>query len=144
MKGTTVQIISVGYESRSLEELVQVLQRAGVELLLDVRELPLSRRKGFSKTPLSNRLTESGIEYRHVKVAGNPYRQQRGNTERCLALYSAHLTRNPTIVSEVVSHLEDASKVAVLCVEHEHSACHRSILIEKLRQRLRRLEIQRV
>jgi hypothetical protein len=48
------------------------LRGAGVERLIDVRKLPLSRRRGFSKTALGLALRESGIEHIHVKALGNP------------------------------------------------------------------------
>ena len=46
-------VFTIGYERRSPEELVRGLTDAGVTLLADVRELPLSRRPGFSKTALA-------------------------------------------------------------------------------------------
>ena len=45
---------------------------AGVERVIDVRALPLSRRPGFSKTPLRGALEEAGIEYVHLKALGTP------------------------------------------------------------------------
>jgi uncharacterized protein (DUF488 family) len=41
-------IYTVGYESTSLPSVVEALRSRGVETLIDVRELPLSRRAGFS------------------------------------------------------------------------------------------------
>jgi uncharacterized protein (DUF488 family) len=49
----TTKLVTVGYEWRSLGELVDALRAAGVERLIDVRELPLSRRRGFSKTSVT-------------------------------------------------------------------------------------------
>lgn len=70
-------IVSVGYERRSVEDLVSVLIDYGVRKLLDVREAPVSRRQGFSKRSLAARLDEAGIEYRHLRIAGNPHRRLR-------------------------------------------------------------------
>ena len=57
----TPKLFTVGYEGRALDELITELVDAGVERLIDVRELPLSRRRGFSKTPLSEALQAVGI-----------------------------------------------------------------------------------
>src|SRR3954466_2864574 len=45
---------------------------AGVERVIDVRALPLSRRPGFSKSPLRAALEQAGIEYVHLKALGTP------------------------------------------------------------------------
>jgi len=65
-----VSLTTIGYEGVSVEAFIGTLARARVTLLLDVRELPSSRRKGFSKTPLSEALREVGIEYRHERALG--------------------------------------------------------------------------
>ena len=43
-------IVSIGYEKRSIEDLIDLLVDNAVELLVDVRLNPISRKKGFSKT----------------------------------------------------------------------------------------------
>ena len=54
---------TIGYERASLDDVVGALRAAGIRTLLDVRELPLSRRAGFSKSPLRAALQEAGIDY---------------------------------------------------------------------------------
>ena len=65
-------VISVGYQQRTLEELLELLQSYNVNVLVDVRLTPISRKRGFSKTALSNALSAVGIEYRHERELGNP------------------------------------------------------------------------
>jgi uncharacterized protein (DUF488 family) len=72
-----VTLFTIGHEGRSLDELVDELARAGVNRLVDVRQLPLSRRRGFSKTALGETLHIAGIEYVHVKALGNPKAEPR-------------------------------------------------------------------
>jgi uncharacterized protein (DUF488 family) len=72
------RLYTVGYQGRSLAELLDSLSRAEVQRVVDVRELPLSRKPGFSKTALAAALAERGIEYVHVKPLGNP----KANRER--------------------------------------------------------------
>ena len=67
-----MKIFTIGYEGATVPEVITALKRAGVERVIDVRALPLSRRPGFSKTPLRNALGESGIDYVHLKALGTP------------------------------------------------------------------------
>ena len=47
-----MRIFTIGYEGTTVPEFITALRRAGVERVIDVRALPLSRRPGFSKSPL--------------------------------------------------------------------------------------------
>src|SRR3569833_4579530 len=67
-----MRIFTIGYEGATMDEFIGALQRAGVKRIIDVRALPLSRRPGFSKTPLKGALDEAGIEYLHLKALGTP------------------------------------------------------------------------
>ena len=125
------KIVSLGYERRSIDELVGILSGYGVAKLLDIRELPLSRRKGFSKSTLSVHLEEAGIEYLHLRAAGNPYRKHKASIGRCLQLYTRYLEKNPEIVEALALELSN-KPIAVFCYEREHECCHRSILLKAL------------
>jgi uncharacterized protein (DUF488 family) len=131
IKSGSPLLVSIGYEQRTVEELIDLLKKHRVKKLLDVRELPLSRRKGFSKTALSLRLADAGIEYLHLRAAGNPYRHEGRNPEHCLQLYKAHLRKNPKIVETVADEIT-RSRIATLCYERQHARCHRSILVDAL------------
>ena len=127
-------IVSIGYEGRTPDGLIALLLEQRVERVIDVRELPLSRRRGFSKTALAQRLASAGIEYRHLRIAGNPHRQHRGNPEKCLAMYERHLHAHPEVIDAITAEA-DVRRVAFLCVERDHEACHRSRLLRALRRR---------
>lgn len=65
-------IFTIGYEGATQAEVIAALSAAGVELLIDVRAVPLSRRPGFSKNVLASGLREAGIDYIHLKALGTP------------------------------------------------------------------------
>src|SRR4051794_19801554 len=67
-----MRIFTIGYEGTTVPEFVATLKSAGVARVIDVRALPLSRRPGFSKSPLKAALEEVGIEYLHLKALGTP------------------------------------------------------------------------
>ena len=67
-----MRIFTIGYEGTTVPEFIAALKQAGVERVIDVRALPLSRRPGFSKSGLKAALEEAGIEYVHLKALGTP------------------------------------------------------------------------
>lgn len=136
-------IVSVGYERRSVEELLELLAAHGVEKLVDIRELPLSRRQGFSKRQLARSLGLAGIEYLHLRAAGNPFRKERADVERCLQLYESYLEEHPEVLEVIGAELAEGT-VAFLCYERRHDCCHRSVLLDALIHQGRSLEVVRV
>jgi len=139
----TTLVASIGYQERSVGELIDALHEFDIEKVIDIRELPLSRRKGFSKTTLGKHLAQAGITYRHLREAGNPYRKLKASIERCLDLYGKHLTTNPGVVDTLASELR-GQRVAILCYERQHEDCHRSVLIEALEDSGRRFKLVEV
>ena len=137
------RVFSVGYERRSADELVSLLAGKKVRKLIDVRALPLSRRKGLSKRALSANLEEAGIEYVHIRAAGNPYHKERHDIEKCLASYRAYLEGNPEVL-ETVSEEFNGSYVAVLCYERDHDSCHRSILLDALKVAGHKIQLSKI
>ncbi len=65
-------LFTVGYEGKTVDELLDALKGAGIELLIDVRAVAASRRPGFSKTALAGALAEQGIDYLHLRPLGTP------------------------------------------------------------------------
>ena len=130
----SVPVFTVGYAGRDVRDLVATLASAGIRRLVDVRALPLSRRRGFSKTSLAATLEAAGIEYVHIREAGNPFRHEAADIDRCLSLYGRYLESKPEIV-ERVSEVVAEVRSALLCVESEAESCHRSVLAGFLRRR---------
>lgn len=130
-----VEVYSIGYERRTVEELTLALKENRIELLIDVRALPVSRRKGFSKNAFSAALRLAGIDYLHLKEAGNPFRSSEAPREQVLADYASHLEQHP----EVIEALEAAvrgRRAALMCLERDVRECHRGVLLEKLLERV--------
>jgi len=141
----TPQLFTIGYEGRSQAELVDCLLAAGIERVVDVRELPLSRRRGFSKTALADGLEGAGIQYEHVARLGNPKplrdRYKSGDVRGGALAYRAHLHNGsyPALVD-----LADSlrwQRTCLLCVEGEHERCHRAVIAGAVAERLSRVAI---
>lgn len=142
----TTTVFTIGYEFRDPPELVNDLVGAGVELLVDVRELPLSRRRGFSKTALRAAVEDAGIEYLHERAVGNPkpFRDawKAGDTATGTAGYIAHLNNGSRTSVDALAQRVAQGRVCLLCVEHDPSSCHRSLLADALSERLDGLLVQ--
>ena len=131
MGNSAAVTFTIGYAGKTVAEFVRLLDEAGVDRVVDVRALPLSRRRGFSKTALGAALAEHGIEYVHLRAAGNPFRDQKHDIKRCLGLYAGHLDANPEVVTEVERALH-GHQAALLCFEADACECHRSIIVDRL------------
>lgn len=141
----SAKLFTVGYEGRSLEELVAALHAAGVERLIDVRELPLSRRRGFSKTALGDALRESGIEYVHVRALGNPKpnreRYWAGDVEGGAAVYRKHLNNGSRWALVELAESLGGDPACLLCFERDHTECHRDVIVQELQELEPRLKV---
>jgi uncharacterized protein (DUF488 family) len=141
-------LATIGYERVSLTGMLDTLTAAGVTLLLDVRELPVSRRKGFSKSSLSQALAKLGIGYEHARALGSPrdirHRLRRdGDLERYFVDFRKYLKTQNTLLDDLARRLSGC--VALLCFEREPAECHRSVVAAALASRTRlRVEHLRV
>jgi uncharacterized protein (DUF488 family) len=116
--------------------LIELLVRTGVRRVVDVRALPLSRRRGFSKTPLREALEAFGIDYVHLRDAGNPYRDLRADPKRCLRLYARYLDAHRAVLDAVAAAATER-RSALLCLEARPESCHRSVIANRLARRKR-------
>lgn len=132
----TVEMLTVGYEGRDLEDFVRLLQAARVDLLVDARHTPLSRKKGFSKTPLSERLKAAGIDYVHYKEVGTPkawrdeYKQTK-DAKTMLKKYDRFLDEKAEPM-HTIYRLAANHRLALLCYEADPALCHRSVLARRI------------
>lgn len=138
MATTHPHLVSIGYEGRSVDDLVNSLLKQDVQVLVDVRLNPISRKPGLSKTALSTALNEAGITYIHHRELGNPKDNRddfRRGTPESHARFRALLgeERGAAALRHVSELLED-SVVALLCFERDHSECHRTLVVNAIAQ----------
>lgn len=135
-----MRIFTIGYEGATQPELVAALAAAGVERLIDVRAVPLSRRPGFSKNVLANGLREAGIEYVGLKALGTPpegreaaRKHDHAKLER---VYAGQLEL-PEAMAQAAMLLDLATEKpsALLCFERDPAGCHRTLLLRRIAPR---------
>jgi uncharacterized protein (DUF488 family) len=132
------QLSTIGYEGVSLEAFIATLKTARVTLLLDVRELPISRRRGFSKSALSTALASADIAYQHERALGAPREvrhrlRKDGDLDRYFADFREYLASQRQLLDELAGSL--SGRVTLLCYERNAAECHRSVVVNALARR---------
>lgn len=108
------------------------MSAAGVKLLVDVRDAPVSRKRGFSKTALALALQEAGIGYRHLQALGCPRHirdryHEDGDWDAYTRQFMQHLGNQLPAIEELRA-LVVSQPTAVLCFEADFTRCHRTFV----------------
>jgi uncharacterized protein (DUF488 family) len=130
---TALRIFTIGYEGATQNDLIETLRTAGVEQVIDVRAVPLSRKPGFSKNVLAAGLKEAGIFYVHLKALGTPpdgrEAARRGRLDVMERIYADQLaTPEAALQAEQLRSLAKEKTSVLLCFERDPSRCHRTPL----------------
>jgi uncharacterized protein (DUF488 family) len=128
-----MRIFTIGYEGATQDEFVAALVKAGVERVIDVRAVPLSRKPGFSKNVLAAALKAAGIDYVHLKALGTPPEgreaARKGRFDVMERIYADQLeTPEAALQSAQLVALAEEKPSALLCFERDPSHCHRTPL----------------
>ncbi|MGN6848440.1 MAG: DUF488 domain-containing protein [Sphingomicrobium sp.] len=129
-----MKIFTIGYEGTTVPEFIAALTHAGIQRVIDVRALPLSRRPGFSKTALRGALEEAGIEYIHLRALGTPAAgraaARAGRHVELKRIYAGQLELPEAIAQGAqMLNLSREKPSALLCMEREPAHCHRTLLL---------------
>ncbi len=128
-------IFTIGYEGATMADFLATLTKAGVERVIDVRALPLSRRPGFSKSSLTAELAAVGIDYVHLKPLGTPKpgrdAAKRGDRATLEAVYAGQLELPEAQAAAArMRELAAEKRSALLCFERDPHMCHRTLLLD--------------
>jgi uncharacterized protein (DUF488 family) len=130
-------LATIGYEGADLDDFVATLRSAGISRLIDVRELAISRRRGFAKRALSAALAEADIEYVHLRGLGDPKEGREaaraGDYMRFKKVFGGHLkTEAAQADLRTAVRLVAEGGSCLMCYERDHTACHRTIVAQSL------------
>jgi uncharacterized protein (DUF488 family) len=142
---------TIGVYGFDLEAFLEALRAADVRVVLDVRQRRGVRGPEYAwanAQRLQAALAEAGIAYRHHKELAPTtelrqvqYREdaRRGEGKRSRTVLApeyaeryTHEILDPVDLTAVVDELPDAGAGALLCVERDPEACHRSIVADRL------------
>lgn len=127
-------LYTAGYEGVDIGAFVQGLREAGVDQIIDVRQYPISRKRGFSKTAFSEKLAEAGIAYRHIRELGcpKPIREQYkldGDWSRYEKDFLRYIKSQEAALNQVVDQSR-ATYSCLICFEADATFCHRRLVAE--------------
>ena len=130
-------IWTIGYERASSDALLSALKAVGIQVLMDVRDLPLSRRAGFSKSTLRASLEAAGIEYVHLKGLGTPKEGRLAARRGDMPLFWSIVEERmgtPEAEFDLLRAAEIAGekRSALLCFEADPHVCHRQRVADGL------------
>lgn len=130
-------LATIGYEGAKLEDFVSTLQVAGVQVIVDIRDRAQSRRPGFSKTALKERLERAGMAYVHFKELGDPKEgrdaARSGEYPKFQRIY-AQVLKSPSAreALEAIVALVGHQSICLLCYESDHRQCHRKMVADEI------------
>ena len=130
------ELMTIGYERLTIRDFIDLLKRCRVSMIVDVRELPISRKPGFAKAALAAILEKHGIKYQHVSELGCPrdirheYRDD-GDWGRYSRRYMVHLESQDEAVERLIEWMGE-ERCCLLCFEEDYNFCHRSYVAERV------------
>lgn len=132
MKKKPASVSTIGYEQSTPAKFAARLAEAKIDMVIDVRAVPSSRKPGFSKNQLAAALAAIGVEYKHVVKLGAPREirdalRDGGTWKSYESGYNAHLAHCEEEV-QVLLDLAAERTICLLCFEREPEVCHRSLI----------------
>jgi len=133
------QLFTVGYEGTTIDTFVANLLTNNINCLLDIRAFPFSRKPGFSKSQLAERLKRANIRYVHLADLGTPkpIRENLKLTSDYSTFFkemNAYLSNQKDAI-EIVHKYALNSTCCLMCFEHYANQCHRKIVANKVKSR---------
>jgi uncharacterized protein (DUF488 family) len=134
-----VRVFTIGHSTHSLDAFAALLGAHGIEILVDVRAYPRSRRHPhFDAGALAAGLSEHGFEYRHLRALGGrrrprPDSPNGGWDVEAFRAYADHALTPAfgAALAELVA-LARARPAAIMCAEGLWWRCHRRLIADRL------------
>jgi uncharacterized protein (DUF488 family) len=133
-------VLTIGHSTHPLDRFLALLARHEVEVLVDIRRFPASRKHPhFNQDNLRAALQESGVEYRWLEALGGRRHKQREESPnvglenlgfRNYADYM--LTDEFRVGAEQLLEVARRKRTAILCAEGLFWHCHRRLVSDFL------------
>ena len=134
-------VFTIGHSTRTIEQFISLLKENGIELLVDVRRFPGSRRHPqFGSGALAASLAAAGIGYVHAEALGgrrsseagaaSPNTAWRNGAFRAYADYMA--TPEFRAALDRLVSLSRERRTVIMCAEAVPWRCHRRLITDAL------------
>lgn len=131
-----MKLMTMGYEGTTSRQFFALLLENKVQTIVDVRELPISRKAGFSKAALVLTASDYNMNYIHVPALGCPkeirhdYRADDDWT-RYTRRFMTYLNTQRVAINELVE-LVKRERCCLICFEADPNFCHRSFVAQRV------------
>ncbi|MCE4625392.1 MAG: DUF488 family protein [Desulfurococcales archaeon] len=135
-------VYTIGHSNRSLEEFLDIIKKYRIEVVVDVRRWPKSRKyPRFNRQTLEEELERHGITYVWMGDTLGGYRRpsQEDLKPKCFKspgfqAYARYLTTSPQArkALEDLASIVESRLVAVMCAERFPWRCHRKLISDWL------------
>jgi uncharacterized protein (DUF488 family) len=137
MDNEQITLTTIGYEAADLADFIATLRAASVRRVIDIRQLAISRRKGFAKTALSAALAAADISYVHLRGLGDPKAgrdaARAGDIRRFRNIFNAHMRTDAAQADlQTALRLVADGCACLMCFERDHTKCHRSMVAKAI------------
>ncbi|MGN6616964.1 MAG: DUF488 domain-containing protein [Ilyomonas sp.] len=135
-------IWTIGHSTRSIEDFIALLKQYKIELLVDIRRFPGSKKfPHFNKDALCNSLQKAGINYQHIEALGgrrniNPQSKNTAWHNASFRSYADYMETSD--FKNGITFLEQLAlqrPTAYMCSEAVWWRCHRSLVSDYLKTR---------
>ncbi|MFH1613521.1 MAG: DUF488 domain-containing protein [Planctomycetota bacterium] len=131
-------LFTIGYEGINLDDFVAQLKNSAINCLIDVRRIPLSRKPGFSKSALTQKLAHENIDYVHFKELGSPESTRAQlksdrNYDKFFSAVRQYLSTKTDILKEASGHVI-RKNCCLMCFERQAGKCHRTLVASLIKQ----------
>ena len=132
-------LYTIGHSTRLLEDFIELLGGSQIQLLIDVRTVPRSRRvPHFNSEVLARALRDHAIQYRHMKELGGlrkpaPNSLNTGWRNASFRGFADYM-QSEAFWNGIAEALRCATqnRTALMCAEAVPWRCHRSLIADAL------------
>lgn len=139
-------LCTIGYEGFTAEQWTEKLKVQRIDVVVDVRETPISRKRGFSKSLLAELLKHNEIDYVHLRSLGSPKplreRLKAGWAFDEFAQEFSRFLDEQGDALETLQILAADKRVCLVCFEEDPAQCHRSIVADRIAPLLSNAEVR--
>lgn len=133
-----ISVYTAGYEDRNITEFIDGLRRNNINVLIDIRAVPASRKAGFSKNKLKEHLEAVNIKYMHVGELGSPKELRNelhddNDYDRFFKKYRDYLSSQMDTLVRLYEDVIANESSCLMCMERKPEHCHRIIVAEKIK-----------
>jgi len=128
MTAHELRLYTWGYSGRSQADLFQLMTEHQISLVVDVREKPWSRDAQWRKAAL---MAAFGEHYHHLPELGN----------RTRSVQKVQLVNEERGLARLEVLLRTHRRLLLMCLERDHSLCHRSYVARRILERVEGLEV---